>query len=83
MEDPIEYYHYHKKSVVNQREIGNDVPTFAEALRRALRQDPDVILVGELRDLETIEAAVAAAENWSLSIQYTAYNLAVRVQLPV
>ena len=66
VEDPIEYYHYHKKSVVNQREIGNDVPTFAEALRRALRQDPDVILVGELRDLETIEAAVAAAETGHL-----------------
>ena len=66
VEDPIEYYHYHKKSVVNQREIGNDVPTFAECLRRALRQDPDVILVGELRDLETIEAAVAAAETGHL-----------------
>jgi twitching motility protein PilT len=66
MEDPIEYYHQHKKSVVNQREVGTDVPSFAEALRRALRQDPDVILVGEMRDLETIEAAVRAAETGHL-----------------
>jgi len=66
MEDPIEYYHYHKKSIVNQREVGNDVPDFSEALRRALRQDPDVILVGEMRDLETIEAAVRAAETGHL-----------------
>lgn len=63
IEDPIEFYHYHKKSTVNQREIGVDVPTFAEAIRRALRQDPDVILVGEMRDLETIEAAITAAET--------------------
>ena len=53
----------HKKSTVNQREIGVDVPSFAEAIRRALRQDPDVILVGEMRDLETIEAAITAAET--------------------
>lgn len=66
MEDPIEYYHKHKKSIVNQREVGNDVPSFAEALRRVLRQDPDVILVGEMRDLETIEAAVRAAETGHL-----------------
>jgi twitching motility protein PilT len=58
IEDPIEFYHYHKKSTVNQREVGVDVPSFAEAIRRALRQDPDVILVGEMRDLETIEAAI-------------------------
>jgi twitching motility protein PilT len=63
IEDPIEFYHQSKKSTVNQREIGNDVPSFSEALRRALRQDPDVILVGELRDLETIEAAISAAET--------------------
>jgi twitching motility protein PilT len=63
IEDPIEFYHYHKKSTVNQREIGVDVPSFAEAIRRALRQDPDVILVGEMRDLETIEAAITAAET--------------------
>jgi twitching motility protein PilT len=66
MEDPIEYYHHHKKSIVNQREVGNDVPSFAEALRRVLRSDPDVILVGEMRDLETIEAAVRAAETGHL-----------------
>lgn len=66
MEDPVEYYHYHKKSIVNQREIGIDVPSFGEALRRVLRMDPDVILVGELRDLETIEAAVRAAETGHL-----------------
>ncbi|MFO7901462.1 MAG: type IV pilus twitching motility protein PilT [Planctomycetota bacterium] len=63
IEDPIEFYHYHKKSTVNQREVGVDVPGFAEAIRRALRQDPDVILVGEMRDLETIEAAITAAET--------------------
>ena len=66
VEDPIEYYHTHKKSVVSQREVGIDVPTFAEALRRALRMDPDVILVGEMRDLETISAAIAAAETGHL-----------------
>ncbi len=66
IEDPIEYYHYHKKSVVNQREVGRDVHTFAEALRRVLRSDPDVILVGEMRDLETIESAIRAAETGHL-----------------
>lgn len=66
VEDPIEYYHPHKKSIVVQREVGVDVPTFAEALRRALRQDPDVILVGEMRDLETISSAVSAAETGHL-----------------
>ena len=63
IEDPIEFYHTHKKSTINQREVGVDVPSFAEAIRRALRQDPDVILVGEMRDLETIEAAITAAET--------------------
>jgi len=63
IEDPIEFYHDHKKSTINQREVGVDVTTFSEAIRRALRQDPDVILVGELRDLETIEAAITAAET--------------------
>ncbi len=66
IEDPIEYYHAHKKSLVNQREVGVDVPSFSEALRRVLRMDPDVILVGELRDLETIEAAITAAETGHL-----------------
>lgn len=63
IEDPIEFYHYHKKSTINQREVGVDVPSFSEAIKRALRQDPDVILVGELRDLDTIEAAISAAET--------------------
>ena len=63
LEDPIEYYHEHKTSLINQREIGVDVPSFPEALRRALRMDPDVILVGEMRDLETISAAITAAET--------------------
>jgi twitching motility protein PilT len=66
VEDPIEYYHEHKKCVVTQREIGVDVPSFSEAIRRALRQDPDYILVGEMRDLETIEAAISAAETGHL-----------------
>lgn len=66
IEDPIEYYQPHKMSVVNQREVGTDVPSFSEALRRALRQDPDVMLVGEMRDLETIEAAITAAETGHL-----------------
>jgi twitching motility protein PilT len=66
IEDPVEYYHNHKKSVVNQREVGVDVPSFSEALRRVLRMDPDVILVGELRDLETMESAIRAAETGHL-----------------
>ena len=63
LEDPIEYYHEHNHSLINQREIGVDVPSFPEALRRALRMDPDVILVGEMRDLETISAAITAADT--------------------
>ncbi|MGB7157198.1 MAG: type IV pilus twitching motility protein PilT [Tepidisphaeraceae bacterium] len=66
MEDPIEYYHPHKKSIVVQREVGVDVPNFSEALRRALRQDPDVMLVGEMRDLATISSAITAAETGHL-----------------
>jgi twitching motility protein PilT len=66
MEDPIEYYHPHKKSIVVQREIGVDVPSFSESLRRALRQDPDVMLVGEMRDLATISSAITAAETGHL-----------------
>ncbi len=66
IEDPIEYFHKHKKSVITQREIGVDVPSFSEALRRGLRQDPDVFLVGEMRDLETMEAAITAAETGHL-----------------
>ena len=66
VEDPIEYYHANKKSLVTQREIGNDVPSFSESIRRALRQDPDVILIGEMRDLETMQAAITAAETGHL-----------------
>jgi twitching motility protein PilT len=63
LEDPIEYFHKHKKCTVNQREIGVDVPDFKEGIRRALRMDPDIILVGEMRDLATIHAAIEAAET--------------------
>ncbi|MCD8095048.1 MAG: type IV pilus twitching motility protein PilT [Ruminococcus sp.] len=66
VEDPIEYMHSHKRCMVNQREIGQDVPSFSMALRAALREDPDIILVGEMRDFETIEAAVTAAETGHL-----------------
>jgi twitching motility protein PilT len=66
LEDPIEYIHQHQKAIVNQREIGGDSYSFANALRAALRQDPDVILVGEMRDLETISTAVTAAETGHL-----------------
>ncbi len=66
IEDPIEFYHPHKRCLVTQREVHTDVPGFAEAIRRGLRQDPDVILVGEMRDLETIEAAITAAETGHL-----------------
>lgn len=66
IEDPIEYVHNHKKSIVNQREVGEDTESFKAALKHALRQDPDVILVGELRDLETISIALTAAETGHL-----------------
>ncbi len=66
VEEPIEYYHTHKKSLITQREVGLDVGSFSEALKRVLRQDPDVILVGELRDLETMESAIRAAETGHL-----------------
>ncbi|MCX8059719.1 MAG: type IV pilus twitching motility protein PilT, partial [Aquificaceae bacterium] len=66
VEDPIEYVFPHKKSIVNQRELGEDVHSFADALKAALREDPDVILVGEMRDLETIEIALRAAETGHL-----------------
>lgn len=66
IEDPIEYHHSHGLGLVSQREIGEDVPDFPEAMRRALRQDPDVILLGEMRDLDTISAAITAAETGHL-----------------
>ncbi|MDP6929463.1 MAG: PilT/PilU family type 4a pilus ATPase [Planctomycetota bacterium] len=66
IEDPIEYYHSHKRSQMTQREVGTDVPNFAESMRRVLRQDPDVILLGEMRDLETTSSAITAAETGHL-----------------
>ena len=66
LEDPIEYLHSHKSSIVNQREIGQDSESFSIGLRAALRQDPDVILVGEMRDLDTIQTAITAAETGHL-----------------
>ena len=66
LEDPIEYLHSHRKSMINQREIGIDTQSYAKALRSALREDPDVILVGEMRDLETISTAITAAETGHL-----------------
>jgi twitching motility protein PilT len=66
IEDPIEFLHWHRSCIVNQREVGPDTPSFADALRAALRQDPDVVLVGEMRDLETISTALTAAETGHL-----------------
>jgi twitching motility protein PilT len=66
VEDPIEYFHEHKKSIITQRELEVDIPSFSEAIKRGLRQDPDVILVGEMRDLSTMEAAITAAETGHL-----------------
>jgi twitching motility protein PilT len=66
IEDPIEYVHTHKKGIVKQREVGSDTLSFANALKHSLRQDPDVILVGEMRDLETISTAITAAETGHL-----------------
>ncbi len=66
IEDPIEYYHDHKRSIITQREVGTDVPRFGEAIRRALREDPDVVMLGEMRDLETIATAITAAETGHL-----------------
>ena len=67
IEDPIEYVHAHKKGIVNQREVGADTMTFTKALKHILRQDPDVVLIGELRDLETMEAALTIAETGHLA----------------
>ncbi|MGM0472414.1 MAG: type IV pilus twitching motility protein PilT, partial [Bacillota bacterium] len=66
LEDPIEYVHQHQESIVNQRAVGKDTANFANGLRAALRQDPDIILVGEMRDLETISTAITAAETGHL-----------------
>lgn len=76
LEDPIEYMHRHDKGIVNQREVGSDVASFAEGLRAALREDPDVILVGEMRDLETIATAITAAETGHLVLSTLHTNTA-------
>ena len=66
LEDPIEYLHRDKRSIINQREVGSDTASFARAMRRVLRQDPDVILIGEMRDEETVRTALSAAETGHL-----------------
>lgn len=78
VEDPIEYVHYHKKSIVDQREIGGDTQSFANALKYVLRQTPDVILIGEMRDLETIQAALRAAETGHLVLATLHTNDAIQ-----
>jgi twitching motility protein PilT len=78
VEDPIEYLHPHKRSIVNQREVGSDTATFKDALKYVLRQDPDVVLVGEMRDLETIEAALTIAETGHLVFATLHTNSAVQ-----
>src|SRR3979411_947826 len=77
IEDPIEFLHNHKSCIVNQREVNADTKGFAEALRTALRQDPDVVLVGEMRDLETIESALRIAETGHLTFATLRTNSAV------
>ena len=78
IEDPIEFIHYHKKSIVDQREVGVDTHTFVDALKYVLRQDPDVILIGEMRDLETIQAALRAAETGHLVLATLHTNDAIQ-----
>jgi len=78
IEDPIEYVHEHKMSAIDQREVGTDTPSFAQALKAALRQDPDVLLVGEMRDLETISTVLTAAETGHLVITTLHTNDAVQ-----
>lgn len=78
VEDPIEYVHYHKKAIVDQREIGEDTHSFNDALKYVLRQDPDVILIGEMRDLETIQSALRAAETGHLVLATLHTNDAIQ-----
>jgi twitching motility protein PilT len=78
VEDPIEFLHQHKKSVVNQREVGADTKSFKQALKYVLRQDPDVVLIGEMRDLETIEAALTVSETGHLAFGTLHTNSAVQ-----
>ena len=77
IEDPIEFLHNHKNCLVNQREVNSDTRGFAEALRTALRQDPDVVLIGEMRDLETIESALRIAETGHLTLATLHTNSAI------
>ena len=79
VEDPIEYLHQHKKCVVNQREVHADTHSFANALRAALREDPDVVLIGEMRDFETIESALRIAETGHLTFATLHTNSASRI----
>ncbi len=74
MEDPIEYLHKHNRSIVNQREIGLDTDSYGNALRAALRENPDIILVGEMRDFDTISTAITAAETGHLVSFHIAYH---------
>jgi twitching motility protein PilT len=78
IEDPIEFIHQHKKCMVNQREVHQDTETFANALRVSLRQDPDVVLIGEMRDLETIQAALSIAETGHLTLATLHTNSAAK-----
>jgi twitching motility protein PilT len=78
VEDPIEFVHQHKKCIINQREVHQDTDTFASALRVALRQDPDVVLIGEMRDLETIQAALSIAETGHLTLATLHTNSAAK-----
>jgi len=80
VEDPIEYLFKHSKGIVNQRELGQDVPSFSDALRSALREDPDVILVGEMRDRETIEMALRAARTGHLVFGTLHTNTAISLK---
>ncbi len=82
IEDPIEYLHPHKICVVNQREVGTDTESFKNALKYVLRQDPDVVLVGEMRDLETIEAALTISETGHLAFATLHTNSAVSDHQP-
>jgi twitching motility protein PilT len=78
IEDPIEYLHPHKKCLINQREVSADTASFTSALRYVLRQDPDVVLIGEMRDLETIEAALTVSETGHLTLATLHTNSAVQ-----
>ena len=82
IEDPIEYLHRDQRSVVHQREIGFDTSSFAQALRRVLRQDPDVILIGEMRDEETVGTALSAAETGHLVLEHAAHDRRGRDRQP-